>query len=172
MCNKTKHEGFLGGRMSPRDGFILVEMLITVAILGILAAIVLPRYNNIQDTAEASAAGSSMVAIAKAARLHHAKTGEWPSDKSRRVLPPELLEYLPENEFQHAPLGGVWDYEDWRGGGNTAGGDEVGIAVSLVEGDPDLYDDVDKAIDDGDLTTGSVRFCESSPRLVYVLLFD
>ena len=158
------------GPSSPR-GFTLIEMIIVVLILGILAALVFPKYQNLQAQADATAAGSSMLAIAKAVNYYQASTGEWPEDKNRRVLPPELEPYLDTNEFEDGPLGGIWDYEDWRGGGNTAGGDEIGIAVSIVEGDPDLYEAVDAAIDDGDLTTGLVRFCESSPRLVYILLF-
>lgn len=155
----------------PQKGFTLVEIMIVVSILGILAALVVPRYVNIQAQASAAAAGSSMLAIGKAVTYYQATTGEWPEDKNRRVLPPELEPYLSTDEFEDGPLGGVWDYEDWRGAGYTAGGDEIGIAISIVEGDPDLYEAVDAAIDDGDLETGLVRYCESSPRLVYILLF-
>lgn len=153
-------------------GFTLIELMIVIAVLGILAALAMPKFQNIRDTAEATAAGTSMKAIADATRHYQATHGEWPEDKDRRVLPPELNTYLPPTEFESGPLGGVWDYEDWRGYGYTAGGSKIGIAISIVEGDPDLYDDVDRAIDDGDLTTGLVRYCGSSPRLVYIVLFD
>lgn len=155
-----------------RVGFTLVEIMIVVAVLGILAALVVPKFLRVRDKAEATAAGTSMKAIADAVKHYQALHGEWPDDKNRRVLPTELKSYLPSNEFESAPLGGVWDYEDWRGTGNKAGGTRIGIAISIVEGDPDLYEGVDKAIDDGDLATGMVRYCESSPRLVYVLLFE
>lgn len=153
-------------------GFTLIEMMIVVSVLGVLAAMVVPRYRNIRDTAEANAAATSMVAIAKAATHYHATHGEWPKDKNRRVLPTELLSYLPENEFEHGPIGGVWDYEDWRGYNQTAGGDKIGIAISIVEGNPEMYEAIDRIIDDGNLDTGVVRECETSPRLVYILKFD
>lgn len=40
--------------MNTKKGFTLVEILIVVVILGILAAIVLPRFSNASDTARAS----------------------------------------------------------------------------------------------------------------------
>jgi prepilin-type N-terminal cleavage/methylation domain-containing protein len=45
------------GRGAPRAGFTLVELLIIVSILGILAAIVVPRFSN--ATAEARAASQA-----------------------------------------------------------------------------------------------------------------
>ena len=153
-------------------GMSLTEVLIAVSVLSILAALVIPRLTGLQENAEAVAAGKSMKAVAKAAQHYFLTHGEWPRDKNRRVVPPELKPYLPSDDFLDAPLGGVFDYEDWRGGRNTAGGDRIGIAVSIVEGDPDLYDDVDRAVDDGDLATGSIRYCETASRLVYVLVWD
>lgn len=153
-------------------GFSLIELVIVIAILAILASIVAPRFINAQAQAEAVSAGQSMKAIAKAAMHYYAKTGEWPADKNRRIVPDELLDYISEREFEQAPLGGAFDFEDWRGKNWTAGGDPIGICVSIVEGDPNLYEAVDREIDDGDLTTGAVRFCESKPRLVYVLQFQ
>lgn len=155
-----------------RVGFTLIDLMITITILGIIAVEVIPTFKNAQVTASATSAGTSMVAIAKAARHYKVINGEWPEDKNRRVIPPELMQYFPYIDFENAPLGGVWDYEDWRGQSYTAGGDLIGIAVSIVEGDPSQYIHVDRAIDDGDLESGSVRFCESKPRLIYILTYE
>lgn len=146
--------------------------MIVISVLGILAAIALPTVNGIRDKSRVSAAATSMVMIAKTAKHYQGTKGVWPEDVNRSVLPPELMEYLPSSEFESGPLGGVWDYEDWRGTGRTAGGDRIGIAISIVSGDSNLYKAVDRTIDDGDLTTGSVRYCSSKPRLVYILAFD
>lgn len=146
--------------------------MIVVCVLGILAAIVLPQISGAKEKAHAVAAGQSMKAIAQAAEHYFVTHGEWPADLNRRQIPPELVPYLPTDDFTHAPLNGVWDFENWQGGSNTAGGDPVAVCISIVEGDESLYLAVDQEIDDGDLTTGTIRYCESSPRLVYVLRFQ
>lgn len=171
-CKRTFKFNRVVQNKQNRMGFTLIDIMITITILGILAIEVIPTFRNARADAEATSAGVSMVAIAKAARHYKIINGDWPEDKNRRVLPPELLQYFPYVDFERAPLGGVWDYEDWRGQGRTAGGTPVGIAISIVEGDPDQYINVDRAIDDGNLDTGTVRYCESLPRLVYVVRFE
>ncbi|MFI4861209.1 MAG: type II secretion system protein [Phycisphaerales bacterium JB063] len=155
-----------------RRAFSLIEIIIVVSVLSILAAIVLPRIAGAKEKANAVAAGQSMMAIAQAAEHYYATHGEWPADRNRRQIPPELVPYLPTESFTNAPLNGVWDFDVWLGQSYTAGGDKLGVCISIVEGDPSLYEAVDREIDDGDLTTGTIRYCESSPRLVYVLRFQ
>lgn len=150
----------------------LVEMMVVVAVIAILAAIVLPQFSGAQEKAKAVSAGSSMLAIAKAATHYYALNEDWPADVNRRRIPPELETYLPHDDFVHGPIGGVWDFEDWRGTGRTAGGHPVGIAISIVEGDPDMYLAIDTEIDDGSLTTGNVRVSDVHPRLMYIIQFD
>lgn len=155
-----------------RPGFSLIEIMIVVSVIGILAAIVLPVYRGVREKSQAVAAAASMVQIAKALDHYHATHGDWPGDLNRRQLPPELKPYLPNDDFKTGPIGGVWDYDDWRGQGHTAGGDPVAILISIVEGDPNAYALIDREIDDGNLSTGTVRVTDTNSRLAYILRFE
>mgnify|MGYP001239140831 CR=1 FL=1 len=79
--------------MSARRGFTLVELMIIVAILGILAAIVIPEFGSNTCEAKTSALSSDLAAIRKQIELyryHHqeqlpAAVGETGDDFVRRL---------------------------------------------------------------------------------------
>ncbi|MFO7857391.1 MAG: type II secretion system major pseudopilin GspG [Ectothiorhodospiraceae bacterium] len=67
-------------RAGPRSGFTLIEILIVVVIIGILAAVVLPRFAGQTDIARANAARAEMRSLMTALEMFNQRYGRYPSN--------------------------------------------------------------------------------------------
>jgi prepilin-type N-terminal cleavage/methylation domain-containing protein len=67
-------------------GFTLIELLIVVAILGIIAAVVIPNISGFMITGELSAANSEAENVKTAALGYFGEYGDWP-DTSDDLVP-------------------------------------------------------------------------------------
>lgn len=82
-----------------KKGFTLVELVVVIAILGILGGIAIPRFMD----ATASARGAKIVAdlrtIDSAVTMYYAKTGDYPSAGTSSELVPTYLAAWPTPGF-------------------------------------------------------------------------
>jgi type IV pilus assembly protein PilA len=70
---------------SGEKGFTLIELLIVVAILGIIAAVVIPNISRFMITGELSAANSEAEQVKTAALGYFGENGFWPEDSTALV---------------------------------------------------------------------------------------
>ena len=59
---------------------VLIELLIVVAILGVLAAVIIPNLGNMIGVADVSAANTEADIVRTAALAYHTDAGGWPDD--------------------------------------------------------------------------------------------
>jgi type IV pilus assembly protein PilA len=62
-----------------QKGFTLIELIVVIAILGILAAVLIPRFSGFQDKARATQALTDAKQIATAIDTFQIENNEWPS---------------------------------------------------------------------------------------------
>jgi prepilin-type N-terminal cleavage/methylation domain-containing protein len=138
-----------------RHGFTLVELLIVVVILAILAAVVIPTFNDASAESKRNRFVDNLRSFITAAQYATEKNGDTIEDASSGTLPTELAGLVPAHSWENGtPMDGVWDSEKASFGFASSIG--VHYLTGTNPGDAE-WTQVDALVDDGDLTTGAFR---------------
>jgi len=139
-----------------RHAFTLVELIIVIVVLGILAAMVVPKAINAQQETALAATAADLNAIENALALYYSEHGSYPRDVNRRRVVSVLDPYFKsDNPFaKPAPIGGAYDYEgppNWS---------PVQISIRSERQSNhsnEQAQELDTYMDNGDLSSGSIR---------------
>lgn len=118
MTRSTSSAAIYHARVAARSsGFTLIEILVVIVILGIIAALVVPKVLDRPDEARVTAAKSDISTIMQALRLYRLDNQRYPTaEQGLRALvakpeqppvPPNwkpggYLEKLPQDPWKHA----------------------------------------------------------------------
>ena len=103
----SNHHTVFSHRVGPPAGFSLIEILVVVAIIGILAALIAPRLMSRPDEARVTAAKQGLASVASALKLYRLDNFRYPTQEQglRALVERPTTEPVPSNW----PNGGYLD---------------------------------------------------------------
>jgi len=136
--------------------FSLLEVLVVVVVIGILAAMVIPKLANAKGKTSIASAAEDLEGIAQVLSHYQAVHGTFPPNASRAkdavMLKPYFKDFTP---FQtRTPIGGVYDYI------GLTGSNPVSIAIVNElqnEFSRAQAQELDDYMDDGKLSGGRIK---------------
>jgi prepilin-type N-terminal cleavage/methylation domain-containing protein len=129
-------------RRRTRRGFSLIELMTVMALIGLLAAIGIPRYRDMKRRAFSANIVSDFNTVRVASYNYWADNNAYPPDGSTGAPPPALVPYLPQN-FEFSNGNYTLDYDVWPSPLNPT---QLIVGVTVTSGDQELINMVARNI--------------------------
>lgn len=149
------------GASGARRGFTLVEIMVVVAIISLLVAAAVPAMLHVKRKSLATAVGNDLRVFAAAFDAYAHEAGNWPADTDPGVMPPEMSARINAAAWQRVTaIGGKYNWESNQMHAGTRYKAAIAISTAGSDGvvqDADLFEAIDRVLDDGNLSTGNFR---------------
>lgn len=136
-------------RRRRRLAFTLIELMITITIVGLLARIAIPRVNQFRIRARASRIVGDMEAVRTGAFHVVADSGYWPGEEAPGTIPPILKPYLPP-ALTFTPEPGVnyiWRMQGMPNGDPNQATESTSMGMGVDLTDDDLRVEVERQLE-------------------------
>lgn len=96
------------GRISKQGGFTLIELVIIIVVLGILAAVAIPKYQDLTTQAKEASARAALGGIRSGITIFYANqavttgTATWPTLDQLGTWGAVMAQGIPKNPYQAA----------------------------------------------------------------------
>lgn len=105
-------------KLRNQKGFTLIELVIVIVIIGILAAVAIPKFVDLKSNAEASACKANQAAIESAISMYVAQNGAAPTALS------QVASYMAGGSLPTCPGGGTYSFVE--------GSDNLKVTCSIA----------------------------------------